>query len=448
MNGNTGLYANLHELIVSDYLRVEKSQNFFELLRSMELTPNLSSPNVFLMIRPRGFGLSLSTEALYTLLERAGEFAESTASRLDQRTLSELERLPRHHVISINLKKVASKTPREFSDQMISKLQELYWEHHLNGQITSFTTPKTYFAGLIDQLSERHKDQIVILIDNYDIPLIMASFMEPRYRQQAVSVYLEMLNVIRHSQGKVRWALLSGHVKFSMASELSEGLPLVRDLSSAPEYDTLFGFTREETAALFKREIAQRCEQSHQSEDEVLDALERCYGGFCFSDRLRPVLCPACINHVITNGFKLLPYSCTGDYAFLRQALAREGADFGWLFGKDGQDPLFGNSLPLEPRGKQLGSLLIQLGFATRSRVTEHDLGGFSTWRYRFSSPNLDMSESLRLISDGEEPSATLPDLQELLNAAEEAQKKEPAAAKAAERKTDGDEAAKAQPEP
>ncbi len=398
MSSDSSLYANLHELIVSDYLRVEKSQNFFDLLSRMEGEISMKSPNVFMMVRPRGFGLSLSSEALCSLLERSGDFADS--SRYNSGPMKEaLEAMPRHHVISIDFKKTASRTPQEFSDHLLGMLQELYWEHHLPGQRSSFTTPKAYFADLIAQLSERHHDKVVVLIDNYDIPFILASQMESRYRQEAVSIYLEMLNVIKHYSQCVKWALLSGHIKFSLASELSEGLPLVHDLSSSPEYDTLFGFTRDEVMGVFGDEIKAHCGASGITTDAFLNLLERCYGGFVFSDRMQKVFCPACVNHVVSNGFRMLPYSASGDYAFLRQTLSECGTDLQWLYDKDGQDPLFGDSLPLRPKGKQLGSLLIQLGFATRDRVTEHDLGGFSTWRYRFCCPNLDMEATLKAVA-------------------------------------------------
>jgi hypothetical protein len=410
VSGDSGFYSNLHELIVSDYLRVEKSQNFFDLLSKMENEPASKSPNVFMMIRPRGFGLSLSSEALCSLLERSSDFADG--SRYNSGAMKKiLKDMPQRHVISIDFKKVSARTPREFSDRLLGMLQELFWEHHLPGQRSSFSTPKSYFADLIAQLSERHHDQIVVLIDNYDIPFILASQMDPRYRQEAVSIYLEMLNVIKHSNLYVKWAMLSGHIKFSLASELSEGLPLVRDLSSSPDYDTLFGFTRDEVMGVFGEEIKAHCGAEGITTDTFLNMLERCYGGFVFSDRMQKVFCPACINLVVSNGFRMLPYSATGDYAFLRQTLQECGTDLDWLYDKDGQDPLFGDSLPLRPKGKQVGSLLIQLGFATRDRVTEHNVGGFSTWRYRFCCPNEDMKAALAYVSGQADAQSLLRDI-------------------------------------
>ena len=77
MSNTSGFYSDLHELIISDYLRVEKSHIFYELMNEMEQVPSLASPNIFMMIRPRGFGLSLCSEALYSVLERTRDFTSA-----------------------------------------------------------------------------------------------------------------------------------------------------------------------------------------------------------------------------------------------------------------------------------------------------------------------------------------------------------------------------------
>lgn len=394
LSSASDLYTSIHELIISDYLKAQKSSIFFELLSEMEERQELAYPNIFMMVRPRGFGLSLCTEAINSVLERTQEFTATLNSSQNKG----LSTLPRHHVLFFNLKKVVSHTPHEFKEQLLKIIQQLYWEHHLNGAITSYTTPRSYFAELIARLSERHHEKIVILIDNYDIPLIMASMMPPNFREESVALYLEMLNVLRHSGAYLKYAFLSGHIKFRLASELSEGLPLVQDLSSSEKYDTLFGFTEDETTLLFKDRLSKLTDAHDASSENLLEIIKKIYGGFCFSDRLIPMICPMCINHVLSNHLKLLPYSATGDYAFLRQALKRSNNDLEWLYEKDGQDPLFGNAISLTPDGKELGSLLIQLGFATRDRVSEHDSEGFSTWRYRFVCTNEDMRRTLEIL--------------------------------------------------
>lgn len=367
----------------------------------MENSKRYVSPNIYMMIRPRGFGLSLAVEAIGSILERDSLLLRNDH---DKEIINEL---PEHHVITLNLKKVSAKNPKEFANGLINRIQELYWEHHIESNLTPYMTPKSYFSALISALANRHDDSIVILIDNYDIPFIIASTMPEQYQHEAVSIYLDMLNVIKLSGHDVRWAMLSGHIKFPLASELSEGLPLVHDISYETKYETLFGFTKEEVENVFAEQIENLAPHQGLTASDFLYSLEQCYGGFCFSDSLKKVMCPACINHVLINDGMLYTYSASGDYSFLKKALQAE-QNLSWLFDKDGQDPLFANSVDIKPKGKQIGSLLIQLGFCTRDKVTEHNQTGTSNWRYRFTSVNEDMHRTFKIVSGKAAPELQL----------------------------------------
>ncbi len=408
MSNTSGFYSDLHELIISDYLRVEKSHIFYELMNEMEQVPSLASPNIFMMIRPRGFGLSLCSEALYSVLERTRDF---TSALRDDEAREKSESLPRHHVLMLNLKKVGSRNTAEFREQLLLMLQQLYWEHHLHGAITNYTTPRRYFADLINELSERHNEKIVVLIDNYDIPLIMASMMHEEQRSECTALYLEMLNVLKHAKDKVQYVFLTGHIKFRLASILSEGLPLVRDISASDKYDTLFGFTHDELVNVFGKQLERVAVKHDLPKEAGVALIEKFYGNFAFSDQLLHVTCPVCVNHVLSNDCRLYPYSSGGDYAFLRRSLLGSTDDLSWLFGKDGQDPLFASAIDFIPAGKDLGTLLLQLGFATRERVTEHKQDFFSTWRYRYICPNEDMRRSLEIVRGNQDPSYALQEM-------------------------------------
>ena len=104
----------------------------------------------------------------------------------------------------------------------------------------------------------------------------------------------------------------------------------------------------------------------------------------------------------MNNNGMLLPYSATGSYTFLRYALKQKldrALDLEWLFNKDGQDPLYGNSIDHTLQGKQIGTLLIQLGFAVRTKVLLNQDQAYTSWRYRFECPNLDMRKTFEIIS-------------------------------------------------
>ncbi len=393
MLSHSSLYAGLQELILSDYLYIDKSRRLFELLCELENAPRFAAPNIYLLIRPRGFGLSLAAGAIEKLTSR-------DRGILDKLSLTEeFKELPIHHVITLDFKNFNAQTPREFADELIERIQKLYWNQHIESHISPYQSPKGYFANLIAAVSKRYQEPAVIVIDNYDLPFMVAAEMPCAYQNEAIAFYLDMLNAIKHAGDSVSWCLLTGHIKFSLASEISEGLPFVNDISNDPRFETLFGLTYDEVQILFNEKIATIARDFSISPDDYMKALMSCYGGFCFSDNLINVMCPACISHAMANYGALYPYSATGDYRYLKNIFAKTEPNLKWLFDKDGQDPLHTWSVAMDPCGKEIGALLIQSGFVSRNKVTVHNYDAYTTWRYRFDYPNEDMRRSLLVVS-------------------------------------------------
>ena len=518
MNSNSQVYSTLSDLVLSDQVYKDKADMLFKLISVMEDHDGLGSPGIFMMIRPRGFGLSLISQSIQNLIkmdnENDNELSINTTPKIittyqskqnnlfnqslssdntpadtaqkeesvtkaeesmkeeeapeippegdedkakeetsilddiknyiedlvsekkeqkaddfsDQSSIDEINKnassqdllvadeidaiktfynVKKRPVLSLDFKHLKAKNPKEFSEGLLDILQEQFWINHIESHIDPYQTPKAYFDKLLHELNKKYPSiKISILIDNYDVPFMVASEFEHEQCEESVCDYLDMLNVIKYSNRTVKWCLLSGHINFSLASETSEGLPLVYDLSSEPMFAALFGFTREDVEEVYEKEIAKFSENMKISPDEYLDMLEQCYGGFLFADNdelynpnCPKMLCPACIAHCMTNNGKLLPYSASGKYDFLKNALLNNPKNLSWLYGKDGQDPLFSDSIDTDVKGKQLGSLLIQLGFATRTKVIINHSDSYVTWRYRFEFPNLDMKKTFDFIS-------------------------------------------------
>jgi hypothetical protein len=518
MNSNSQVYSTLSDLVLSDQVYKDKADMLFKLISVMEDHDGLGSPGIFMMIRPRGFGLSLISQSIQNLIkmdnENDNELSINTTPKIittyqskqnnlfnqgvaadtstadstlkedsvkkaeetkveeapeisaedsddkakeetsilddiknyiedlvsekkeeqaddfsDQSSIDEINKnassqdllvadeidaiktfynVKKRPVLSLDFKHLKAKNPKEFSEGLLDILQEQFWINHIESHIDPYQTPKAYFDKLLHELNKKYPSvKISILIDNYDVPFMVASEFEHEQCEESVCDYLDMLNVIKYSNRTVKWCLLSGHINFSLASETSEGLPLVYDLSSEPMFAALFGFTREDVKEVYEKEIEKFSENMRISSDEYLDMLEQCYGGFLFADKDQlynpncpKMLCPACIAHCMTNNGKLLPYSASGKYDFLKNALINNPRNLSWLYGKDGQDPLFSDSIETDVKGKQLGSLLIQLGFATRTKFIINHSDSYVTWRYRFEFPNLDMKKTFDFISD------------------------------------------------
>lgn len=395
MNSASPSYSSLQELIVSDQISRDKSVKVMSFILKLESPASYGTPAIYMMTRPRGFGLSLLTNATERILKREADIL----GKIEDEGL--LKQIPFRHTLIVDFKKIKGRDPKEFKKSLLDTIQELFWLHHIESHTDPYITPKAYFTRLIEELFKKHQEPMAVLIDNYDQPLNIASMMDSsEMRIESVCIYLDMLNVLKYSDKSVKWCLITGHTKFALASEYSEGLPVISDLTTDPSFESMFGFSKTESGVIFKSKLEKFASDLKVSFNEYLDILERCYGGFCFSDNLVKMICPASISHLIQSNGKLLPYSASGKYSFLRYALKNNRFDdLSWLYGKDGQDPLYADSIDATLSGKQIGSLLIQLGFATRSRVLVNSDEGYTTWRYRYDFPNLDMKMTFNLIT-------------------------------------------------
>ena len=337
------LSSSLHEFVLSNHLYVDKSAQLLSFINFLINEPRLHAPNIFMVIRPRGFGLTLAAEAIEAILMED----ELISSDLNAEHLAQaVKPLP---VVRLSMKKISLDSAADFRSHLLQLMQIQLWEHHINKSPLSYHSPKTYFAELLKAVSESRNSPVAVIIDNYDVPFLTSCGLPDKERDETISLYLDTLNAIKQAGAAAAFCLLTGHIKFELSSLYAEGLPAVRDISSHSSCDTLFGFTPAEVKQAYQSELQRYAPRSGITAAELMEALEKCYGGFVFSDRQIKLLCPASVNAAFENEGKLLPYQAQGDYTFLKQMLTRYDPDFTWLFDKDGQDALFLESFSLEP---------------------------------------------------------------------------------------------------
>ncbi len=392
MDTISSLSSKLHEFMFSNHIYVDKSRLLLDFISYLQQEPRLTAPNIFMVIRPRGFGLTLGADAVEALLMQDTLIIDDI-SRRDLR-----QKLQPQPVVRLSLKKAFIDSPQAFRGHLLELMQMQFWEHHINKYKGSFHHPRTYFLTLLRAVAEKHQQPAAVIIDNYDVPFLSFSRLKGRAHDEASALYLDTLNAVKQAGADVAFCLLTGHVKFELASLYSEGLPAVRDISSHPVCESLFGFTVDELRHSYGRILQRTAPRIGLTAAELITALERCYGGYAFSDNCIKMLCPASINAVLENEGLFLPWQARGDYTFLKEALRREEPNLDWLFDKDGQDALFLDCVELPLQRRDFGPLLLQLGFASIDKVTRSEGDDFINWRYRFSAPNEEMRRLLRLL--------------------------------------------------
>lgn len=401
--------THLHEVIFSDRHYINKLNQMLKFITFLETSPRISAQHFFMLIRPRGFGLSLANEAIESLLIRdellMDHIKPKVADTISSHKIGTYPVLHFSFADSILNSKVSS--IEDFTSLLAEQIQQQYWAHHvkIRHDVVKDNDLRRKLLHLIHELSDREHSSVVVICDNFDIPIYLASRIETDTKlQQALALYFEMLNALRQAGDRVKFCLMTGHVKFALCNELSEGIPHVVDLSFHDIAADLTGFTIEEIKSCYEEDLARIAPQQGVTISEYLDVLEHCYGGFVFSDRMKKVLSPLSVTRALDNDGELYAYSCNNNYTFAQESFAHADPDIDWLIDKDGQDLLILEEVGLFPEDKEFGSLLAQQGFVSVNKVTFADQEHSLSWRYRFGFTNVEMRRAFNIISGRARP--------------------------------------------
>lgn len=397
--------SHLHEVIFADRHYINKLPQLKDFIHFLEHSPRLPNQNFFMLIRPRGFGISLTNEAIESLLSREEMLLDHMQNNPSQHL--ELDDLGSYAILHLSFSNPKANNLAGFVQILQETIQKQCWEHHTkNKDILAMASDlRKQMLFLLKSIGDNSKQQVVILVDNYDVPIYAARNLSSKIDQQkALAIYFDMLSAFRQAGDLIKFCLLAGHTKFALSSPISEGLPHIVDLSFHKIAATLLGFTSEEIRTSYAEDLARIAPQLGVTSAEYIDALEHCYGGFVFSDDMQKVLCPYSIARVLDNEGELYAYACDNQYTFLQSALDEAEPDLNWLFDKDGQDPLFLEEVDLFPKGKEFGSLLLQLGFVSVNKVTQSQSEHAISWLYRFGFTNIEMRRAFNILTKKARP--------------------------------------------
>ena len=131
------------------------------------------------------------------------------------------------------------------------------------------------FNELIYESYKKYNKKVVILIDEYDKP-ILDNLDQLEVAKEAREILRGLYSVMKENDQYIKFVFLTGVSKFSKASIFS-GLNNLRDISLLPRYGTICGYTQNDIETDFKELL----------EGVNLDELQKWYNGYNFlSDRV------------------------------------------------------------------------------------------------------------------------------------------------------------------
>ncbi len=138
-------------------------------------------------------------------------------------------------------------------------------------------------GGLIQSIHDKTGKQVVILVDEYDKPLIANVEKEKAQLQAQLREILKAFyGNVKTMDACIRFAMFTGVSRFSHVSVFSD-LNNLTDISLDHRYGTLCGITEQELHHYFDEDVAELADENDMTSDEAYAMLRRMYDGFCFS---------------------------------------------------------------------------------------------------------------------------------------------------------------------
>ncbi len=271
------------QLIEDGYVYVDKTDMIYSLAHEGK---------IYFLSRPRRFGKSLLISTLENyFLGRKELFKGLKIEVLEKEWLS----YPVFHVDFNGADFTRAEALEARIKSYLSDWEDLYELPHLEDLDLG-----NRFQKILRAAHERTGRRCVVLIDEYDKPILDVLDQDFSILYGGKEITLEEYNrnilkafysTFKLADRDLQFVLLTGVTKFSQVSVFS-GFNQPRDISMAPQYETLCGITQSELEEYFADPIKRMSEWYRCSEEEMREMLKAQYDGYHFSDNLTGVYNP------------------------------------------------------------------------------------------------------------------------------------------------------------
>jgi hypothetical protein len=319
--------------------------------------------NPYFLGRPRRFGKSLllSTIKAYFLGKR--ELFQAIEGR-PELAIAGLEQdwaeYPVFH-IDLNVANYNSPAALESAFDLNLRFIESQWKRD-----TADTLASARFLGLIRRACEKSGHKVVVLVDEYDKPLL-ETMDDPALNEEIRKGLKAFYGVLKTADPWLRFVLLTGVTKFSQVSVFSD-LNQLRDISLEEAYAGICGITSAELSAVFEPELRAFAGKRRLTYEDTLAGMQKRYNGYHFARDSEGVFNPFSILNTLAKQDFSYYWFKTGTPTFLIKLL--QAADF------DLRDFAGGISIPSQSiddyriQGGSPVPILYQSGYLT---ITDYD---------------------------------------------------------------------------
>ena len=265
-----------------------------------------STGKYYFLSRPRRFGKSLLVSTMEAYFSGRKELFEGLAMEYLEKEWTEY---PVLHLDLTGSRYTSVSDLIEKLDQHLSAWESTY------GVTDKRNDPSARFSDVIDNACIKTGQKVVILIDEYEKPII-DNIDNPELMEQFRRELQGFYSVIKGKDNAIRFAFLTGVTKLGKMSIFS-GLNNLNDISMDARYADICGISEQELKSYFGESVKTLSEMNGLSEEECYKKLASMYDGYHFHYRSHGIYNPfSILNTFNANEFRMYWFE-TGTPTFL-----------------------------------------------------------------------------------------------------------------------------------
>ena len=262
----------LYPIGIQTFERIRKEDKFYVDKTEYIYRMTHTDGTYFFLSRPRRFGKSLLVSTFKSYFEGKKELFEGLAI---EKLEKEWNTYPVLHFDLSKGKHMEKAQLEEYLGYLLEDYEQKYGiENHRNGN-------NNRFNDLIEVVSQKTGKQVVVLIDEYDAPLL-----DVAHEKEKLDVLRDTMrnfySPLKDCEPLLRFVFLTGITKFSQLSIFS-GLNNIKNVSMDEPYAGICGITKEEMLTQMSDDIDALAEHLELGREETIRELKDHYDGYHFT---------------------------------------------------------------------------------------------------------------------------------------------------------------------
>ena len=253
----------LAKIVKNNYVYIDKTEWVYKMI---------SNPLYYFLSRPRRFGKSL-------LLDTIEEVFQGNKKLFKGLWIEDKIEWEKYPIIRLSFDKMNT-NEGAFADSLSNALLNIAAEESV---VTSTTHFKDTIDFLTKELSKKYDKGVVILIDEYDRPLL--DHLHTPLAEVNRDILRDFFSSLKGLDKYIHFTFITGISKFTKISIFST-LNNLNDISFDGKYAALCGLTQAEITNTFSSRISEIAEEMGLSEADFVQKMRLQYNGFCFTPKV------------------------------------------------------------------------------------------------------------------------------------------------------------------